>query len=130
VNEVAVPVVVGRPLPAARERLAAQPLTSFVVRVPSKPGQHPGLVVKQDPRNGFLGSYERVVLYVTKAQHGVVPDVVGASADDAEQRLRELELQPAISWGDGPPGTVMKQTPKPGVAAAPGLEVRLVVARG
>jgi penicillin-binding protein 1A len=130
VDEVTVPALVGRPLPAARELLAARPLTSFVVRVPSEPGQRPGVVVKQDPKNGFLGSYERVILYVTKAQHGVVPDLVGVSADDAQQRLRAMKLEPAISWGDGPPGTVVEQTPKPGVAAAPGLKVRLVVARG
>jgi beta-lactam-binding protein with PASTA domain len=130
VDEVTVPAVVGRPLPAARELLAARPLTSFVVRVPSEPGQRPGVVVKQDPKNGFLGSYERVILYVTKAQHGVVPDLVGVSADDAQQRLRAMKLEPTISWGDGPPGTVVDQTPKPGVAAAPGLKVQLVVARG
>jgi penicillin-binding protein 1A len=130
VNEVAVPVVVGRPLAAARERLAAQPLTSQVVAVPSKPGQRPGLVVSQEPKKGFLSSYDRVVLFVTKARDGVVPDVVGVPVDQAQERLKQLKLQPSISWGDGPPGTVMAQQPKPGVAAAPGLTVQLVVARG
>jgi membrane peptidoglycan carboxypeptidase len=129
-DEVAVPVVVGRPLAAAQELLAARPLSTQVIPVPAKPGQRPGLVVSQEPRKGFLSSYGRVVVFVTKAKDGVVPDVVGARLDEAEQRLRSLKLSPSISWGDGPPGTVVAQEPKPGVAAAPGLRVRLVAARG
>jgi hypothetical protein len=128
-DEVAVPVVVGRPLPAARELLSARPLTPFVVDVPSKPGQRPGLVVSQDPKRGFLSSHDRVVLFVTKAQNGVVPDLVGVDSEEAQQRLRALRLQPAISFGHGPAGTVVAQQPRPGVAAAPGLKVELVVAR-
>ncbi len=129
-DEVSVPTVVGRPLPAARELLSARPLTAFVVDVPSKPGQRPGVVVSQEPKQGFLGSYDRVVLFVTKAQHGVIPDLVGATTAEAEQRLRALKLEPTITFGDGPAGTVVAQTPRPGVAAAPGLKVELVVARG
>jgi beta-lactam-binding protein with PASTA domain len=86
-------------------------------------------VVSQDPRNGFLASHDQVVLYVTKAKDGVVPDLVGSAVGDAELRLRQLKLRPTIRLGDGPPGTVVAQQPKPGVAAAPGLEVELVVAR-
>jgi penicillin-binding protein 1A len=130
VNEVAVPTVVGRPLPAARELLSARPLTPFVVDVPSKPGQRPGLVVSQDPKHGFLSSDDRVVLFVTKAQHGVVPDLVGVTTEEAERRLRELSLKPTITFGSGPAGTVVAQQPRPGVAAAPGLKVALVVAPG
>ena len=129
-NEVPVPVVVGRPLPAARELLSARPLTPFVVDVPSKPGQRPGLVVSQDPKRGFLSSNDRVVLFVTKAQHGVVPDLVGISSEEAQARLRALKLTPTITYGDGPADTVVSQEPRPGVAAAPGLKVALVVARG
>jgi len=129
-NEVPVPVVVGRPLPAARELLSARPLTPFVVDVPSKPGQRPGLVVSQDPKRGFLSSNDRVVLFVTKAQHGVVPDLVGSSPEEAEALLRKLDLTPTITFGDGPANTVVSQVPRPGVAAAPGLKVALVVARG
>ena len=95
-----------------------------------KPGQRPGVVVSQEPKQGFLGSYDRVVLFVTKAQHGVIPDLVGATTAEAEQRLRALKLEPTITFGDGPAGTVVAQTPRPGVAAAPGLKVELVVARG
>jgi penicillin-binding protein 1A len=130
VNEVAVPVVVGRPLPAARELLSARPLTPFVVDVPSKPGQRPGLVVSQDPKRGFLSSNDRVVLFVTKAQHGVVPDLVGTATKEAQARLEALGLRPAITFGTGPAGTVVSQQPRPGVAAAPGLRVELVVAPG
>ena len=98
--------------------------------MPSKPGQRPGLVVSQDPKRGFLSSNDRVVLFVTKAQHGVVPDLVGTSRDEAEALLRKLNLTPTITFGDGPPNTVVSQEPRPGVAAAPGLKVELVVARG
>ena len=130
VNEVSVPRVVGRPLAAAKERLAAQPLDAKVVSIPSKPGQRPGVVVSQEPERGFLSSYDRVVLFVTKARDGVIPDVVGTSLDEARKRLAQLRLDPAIRYGDGPPGTVVAQQPSPGVAAAPGLKVELVVARG
>ena len=130
VNEVAVPTVVGRPLPAARELLSARPLTPFVVDVPSKPGAAAGARRLAGPEAGFLSSDDRVVLFVTKAQHGVVPDLVGISTEEAERLLKALSLEPTISFGDGPAGTVVAQQPRPGVAAAPGLKVALVVARG
>jgi beta-lactam-binding protein with PASTA domain len=34
-----------------------------------------------------------------------------------------------VTWKPGPAGTVLEQSPEAGVAAAPGLAVRLVVAR-
>jgi len=130
VNEVGVPSVVGRPLAAAKELLASQPLGARLVFKPARAGQRPGLVVDQLPKHGFLSAGENVILIVTKAQHGVVPDVVGSKLDAARAQLARLKIDPAVTLGSGPPGTVLSQTPPAGVAAAPGLAMRLVVARG
>ena len=125
-----VPLVVGRPLPAAKEQLAAQPLGARLVFKPAKAGRRPGMVVNQLPRRGYLSAGENVILIVTKAQHGVLPDFVGSSVDEARARLARLKIEPAITFGEGRPGTVVSQKPSAGVAAAPGLSVQLVVARG
>ncbi|MBA2297447.1 MAG: PASTA domain-containing protein, partial [Actinobacteria bacterium] len=57
-------------------------------------------------------------------------NLVGRSLDDARVQLERLQLEADISWVDGTPGAVLEQKPKAGLAAAPGLKVRLVVARG
>ena len=68
---------------------------------------------------------------VSKADHGVVPDVRGVAVNVARERLAKLELRAEVrNYVDGPPGMVVSQTPKPGVAAGPDMVVRLAVARG
>jgi membrane peptidoglycan carboxypeptidase len=128
-NEVAVPRVVGQDVDEAQERLAGQPLAAELVYAPAPPRTRPWRVVKQYPSGGYLSSYSKVKLVVTKPVHGVVPNLVGRTLADAEARLRKRRLKPAVSFGEGKPGTVVRQVPAPGLAAAPGLEVTLVVAR-
>ena len=49
----------------------------------------------------------------------------------ARERLAKLELRAQVrNYVDGPPGMVVSQTPKPGVAAGPDMVVQLAVARG
>jgi hypothetical protein len=48
----------------------------------------------------------------------------------ARTRLARLGLRPRVRFGTGQAGRVLSQEPPPGVAAAPGMRVRLVVARG
>jgi beta-lactam-binding protein with PASTA domain len=87
------------------------------------------MVVAQVPRaGGFLSSYDTVRLTVTKARHGLVPNLVGSSVAEARAQLRQRSLRAKISYGVGPPGTVISQTPQAGVAADPALAISLVVA--
>ncbi|MFL6039670.1 MAG: PASTA domain-containing protein, partial [Gaiellaceae bacterium] len=109
----------------------AQPLGSNIVYKPARPKQRVDLVLDQFPRRGRLSSYDTVTLVLAKAVHGVVPNVVGLSLRDARAKLKARGLVPAIErFADGPTGHVLAQTPLPGLAASPRMNVRLVVGRG
>ena len=123
-NEVDVPDVVGWTVSGARTRLAAQPLTAQLVYKPASAGQRIGVVVKQFPAGGTLSSFDKVTLVLAKPLHGVVPRMVGMSLHAARLRLAKLKLVPQTTASTG---RVVAQTPAPGVAAAPGMKVRLVV---
>jgi membrane peptidoglycan carboxypeptidase len=125
-NEVQVPDVHGSTLSAARERLAAEPLAALVVYRPARAGERPGVVVSQDPRVGTrLSAGNRITLVAVKAQHGVVPRVVGLPVDTAKERLDRLRVEVDTEGADA--GRVIAQWPRPGVAAAPGMRVVLNV---
>jgi beta-lactam-binding protein with PASTA domain len=128
-NEVQVPDVRKLSLVEAQARVEAQPLTPELVYKPAEPLQQPGIVVDQDPRRGYRSSYDRLILIVTKATQGVIPNLVGRDIADARLRLKRLKLQPDITWVAGPAGKVVEQKTRPGLAAAPGVKVELVVAR-
>jgi penicillin-binding protein 1A len=130
-NEVSVPLVVGRTADTANELLAQQPLGSELIGVPTKAGKHPGYVVKQEPRNGYLSANDSVRLYVTRPdpRYGLLPNLVGSSVTAARSRLKTLEARTKVTYEKGPTGSVLEQTPEPGVAAGKGLKVRLVVGR-
>jgi len=126
-NEVDVPHVVGWHVAAARDRLSAQPLQAQVIYRPAAPGQRVGVVVRQYPANGTLSSFDTVTLVLAKPLHGTVPRIVGLNLRDARARLRRLKLHAAVRFGDGRPGRVVSQTPRAGVAAAPGMTVHVRV---
>jgi hypothetical protein len=128
-NEVAVPDVRNLTLVEAQARVDAQPLTAELVYKEAEPLQRPGIVVDQVPKRGYRSSYDRIILIVTKATQGVIPNLVGRNLDDARLRLRRLKLEPRITWVDGDPGTVIRQRTQPGLAAAPGVKVELLVGR-
>ena len=130
-NEVDVPSVVGMTLGEARDRLALQPLTAKVVYKPAEARQRTDVVLGQFPRRGRLSSFEEVTLVLAKPIHGLVPDVQGDTLVEARRTLSSRKLRGEVArFGAGPPGQVVSQTPPPGVAAVPGMTVRLVVARG
>ena len=60
----------------------------------------------------------------------MIPNLLGKNLDDAEARLAKLSIDPEVTWVDGEKEAVLKQTPEPGLAAAPGVTVRLVISRG
>jgi hypothetical protein len=133
-HEVEVPNVVGLRLHTARTRLAAQPLTPQLIYKPAVPGQPIDTVLRQYPKTGSLSSYDKVTLVLAKPLHGVVPRIVGMSLRAARATLFQRKLLPAVTFDaskkKGNVGLVLSQVPRGGVAAAPGMKVHLVVARG
>lgn len=127
-NEVDVPNVVGQPLDAAKARLAQQPLTPAVVYKPAAPRQRLGIVLGQIPKGGTLSSWDKVTLVLPKALHGVVPKLVGLPLAKARAQAKRRHLRTQLRGGSR--GKVVSQSPKAGVAAAPGMQVTLVVRAG
>jgi penicillin-binding protein 1A len=126
-NEVDVPDMRGSTLASAKERLDGQPLQSAVVYKPAKPGQRLSVVIGQIPHVGTLSAYDTVTLVVPKAQHGVVPRLVGLPLARARTRIAPLKL--ALSVIGPRTGKVVSQSPRWGVAAAPGMRIVLRVKR-
>jgi penicillin-binding protein 1A len=129
-NEVSIPLVVGMTVDEAVAQLGAQPLGAEIAYVPAKIGKVPGLVVNQDPRRGGLSAGDTVQLWVSKAQHGQLANLVGSSVDDVNRELKRLRLRVKAVTAPGRAGIVLRQQPRPGVAVRPGLTVRLVVGDG
>ncbi len=129
-NEVDVPNVVGWKLDAAQTRLAAMPLTPQLIYKPASPGQNVNRVLKQFPLGGTLSSFDKVRLVLAKPLHGIVPHVVGLNLRTAQKRLARLKLLPSVRFGTGKAGRVVSQAPLGGVAAAPGMTIRVIVGRG
>jgi penicillin-binding protein 1A len=125
-NEVEVPNVVGDPTHQAKAILAGRPLTATLVYKPAAPRQRVGIVVRQFPAGGHLSSGARVTLVLSKALHGVVPNVVGMTIDRARKKLERLKLEIAISPSDAPGSArILAQSPRAGRAAAPGMGITL-----
>jgi beta-lactam-binding protein with PASTA domain len=70
-----------------------------------------------------------VRLWVSAAQDGLVPNLVGSSLPDARQRSSKLGLRLRVRYDDGPSGTVLEQSLEPGLAARRGQAITLVVGR-
>jgi penicillin-binding protein 1A len=128
-DEVEVPDVRKLPLQDALVRVESQPLTPKLVYRPAAPLGRVGVVVDQFPKRGYRSSYDELILVVSKATRGVIPNLVGRDVEEARRRLRGLRLEPHITWTDGTPGKVLEQRTRPGLAAAPGVKVELVAAR-
>jgi hypothetical protein len=128
-DEVEVPDVRKLPLQDALVRVESQPLTPKLVYRPAAPLGRVGVVVDQFPKRGYRSSYDELILVVSKATRGVIPNLVGRDVEEARRRLRGLRLEPSITWTDGTPGKVLEQRTRPGLAAAPGVKVELVAAR-
>jgi len=126
-NEVEVPNVVGMRVGRARVRLTSQPLTPQLIYKPAAAGERIGVVLRQFPRAGTLGSYGKVTLVLAKALHGVVPKIVGLDLQHARSKLRAQKLKVTVETAPGKAGRVLAQTPSWGVAATPGMTVRIKV---
>jgi beta-lactam-binding protein with PASTA domain len=129
--ETAVPDVTGRTLRQARELLEKAELRVRFRRVAS--GRPPNEVLSQRPTpSSEVDPTSIVVLTVSGGQERVaVPDVVGATASEASELLREAGLEPRKRRveSDGPQGTVVEQTPAAGEEVGDGTVVTLEIAR-
>jgi membrane peptidoglycan carboxypeptidase len=129
-NEVEVPQLVGMRIQDARARLISQPLTPDVIFRPAEPRQRVDVVIGQIPAKGRLSAYDEVKLVLPKPRHGVVPRLVGLPFERAKLKLERRQLRFEVQETDGRrPGRVTFQVPRPGVAAAPGMLVRIAVTR-
>jgi penicillin-binding protein 1A len=129
-NEVSVPLVVGMTKAGAEATLQAQPLEPNVAYAPAKAGRVPGLVVSQDPRSGGLSAGDPVTIWVSKAEHGMLPNFVGSSIADVQREATRLRVRLTAKTAPGREGAVLRQSPKPGVAVGRGMRVTLVVGDG
>jgi beta-lactam-binding protein with PASTA domain len=102
-------------------------LTPVVVYKPASPGQALDVVVKQFPPKGRLSSFDKVTIVFAKPTHGVIPSVVGLPLGKARAKLERLKLEPVVR---GLAGHVVRQQPRPGLAAGAGLPVTLWAKRG
>jgi penicillin-binding protein 1A len=128
-NEVDVPELVGQNVQTARAHLVGQPLTPEIVYQVATPGQRLNVVLDQVPKRGRLSAYDKVKLIVAKPTHGVVPDLVGQPVSVAQHKLERRGLKYEVETAPkGKQGRVVFQLPRAGVAAAPGMLVRLAVA--
>jgi beta-lactam-binding protein with PASTA domain len=106
------------------------PLTPEVITRPARPGERLGIVLEQFPKSGTLSSWETVRIVLAKALHGRIPKLEGLPLIQAQQRLARLDLTAVIEGvAGGEPGVVLAQFPRAGRAAAPGMEIRIVVGR-
>ena len=133
-NEVDVPSVVGEPLARATTRLRQQPLTPVLIYKPAAPRQPLNVVLGQIPAGGTLSSFDEVRLVLAKPLHGVVPRLVGLNPTAARARASALHLRVRLR-GDSVPANsyrarIVEQSPRAGVAAAPGMTVTLTVRAG
>ena len=117
------------PITQARARLISQPLTPRYIFKPAQARQRLDVVIGQIPPNGRLSAYDEVKLVLPKPTHGVVPRLLGMTIAQARRKLERRKLQFRVTEVDeGPTGRIVFQVPKPGVAARPGMIVKLAVA--
>jgi penicillin-binding protein 1A len=130
-NEVDVPQLIGMRVGKARERLISQPLTPRYIFKPARAKQRLDVVIGQIPAKGQrLSAYDEVKLVLPKPTHGVVPRLVGLKWETAKVKLERRKLQYEITEVDeGKSGRVVFQVPKAGVAARPGMLVKIAVAK-
>jgi beta-lactam-binding protein with PASTA domain len=85
------------------------------------------------PEGSTVRKGSTVTLIVSRGKQKVaVPDVTGRSRDEAEQLLRDAELESAVTEresADADPGTVLEQNPGAGAQVPKGRTVELVVAK-
>jgi serine/threonine-protein kinase len=127
-----VPSLVGLTLVQAQDKASSE---GFVLKMVRRPGGAPsGTVVDQAPEAGAdLEDGAQVMAVVSSGQEQVtVPNLVGSTADAAEQLLETAGLKAARKTVDSPKprGIVVAQDPADGTEVANGSTVTLSVSSG
>ncbi len=126
---VAVPPVQGLQLDAARQRLSDDQDGLRAEVAQRESGAEPNVVLEQTPMPGDLvkrGSIVRVVVSTGLA----VPDVIGATSDEARRRLAPFKVEQTTVEGLEPTGQVIDQDPKAPIRASADTTIRLRVSDG
>jgi eukaryotic-like serine/threonine-protein kinase len=135
---VTVPDVVGKSRTQAEQDLTEADLEiGTITRVPAADdAQQPGTVVEQDPAaNAEVESGTAVDLTIVAAPEAVtIPDLEGASPEDAQAALLELGLEPAGPTEEPsdtvPEGAVTRTDPATGSEVDPASTVTIFVSTG
>ena len=131
-REVAVPDVIGLPLPEARERIEEEGLeVGDITRTPSE--EEEGTVIGQEfPEDAQVQTGTRIGLEVSSGPQLVAPNVVGLSEDEAVATLEAEGLQADVVTepSDQDEGIVIAQEPGAGVPVEEGDFVQIVVSEG
>jgi beta-lactam-binding protein with PASTA domain len=91
-----------------------------VVYRAARPGEQLGVVVGEKiPPRDVASAYSTIELTVPQARHGVVPNVVGLSLDQARSALARVHLHAQARGVTS--GRVVAQSPAAGVAASTGM---------
>ncbi|MFN0300698.1 MAG: PASTA domain-containing protein [Burkholderiales bacterium] len=134
--EVEVPNLVGLPYENALLLLGGaslkfpEPLDDHVVPTDQHP---PRMVINQNPPAGTKVKEGTVIEFRFAVKPLLVPDVVGKALPSALEQLGATEFKFVIdrdARADGPPNTVIKQTPAAKTTSTSGGTVRLTVAEG
>src|SRR5215216_5447983 len=132
-GEATVPTVRGLPADEAANRLREAGFKSDQRREFSDTVRAGRVIDTAPPEGTTVRKGSTVTLVVSRGEDKVaVPAVVGATRDEAERTLRDVELEPAVTEredADAEPGTVLEQDPAAGTRIAKGGTVALVVAK-
>jgi len=132
-GEATVPTVRGLPADEAANRLREAGFKSDQRREFSDTVRAGRVIDTAPPEGTTVRKGSTVTLVVSRGEEKVaVPAVVGATRDEAERTLRDVELEPAVTEredADAEPGTVLEQDPAAGTRIAKGGTVALVVAK-
>ena len=114
-------------------RLQAQPLKPLVVYKPARPRQRPdSSSARSRAARGGSSANDVVTLVAREAAARRRPAASsGCRSSAALPKLEKLKLAPSVRPSDAASSRrVLRQSPRPGVAAAPGMTVKLVVRAG
>ncbi|MDF3288575.1 Stk1 family PASTA domain-containing Ser/Thr kinase [Streptomyces silvisoli] len=130
-----VPQVVGKPLDQAQRQIKDAGLTPGTVAREFNDTVPAGAVISTDPAPGTpRKNGDAVAITVSRGKAVAVPDVVGSTVSDAEQKLQAAGLKAQVSgspvYSDSvPKDSVAQQSPADGQAAQ-GDTVTLTVSKG
>jgi eukaryotic-like serine/threonine-protein kinase len=134
VNALHVPSLAGETLAAAQGAAAAAQLTVAVASSRQDPTAAAGMILAQDPAADAVLAKGGVIHVVVSQGSGVVPDLRGASLDDAKKQLAAAGLGlggTSQAFDDSvAAGMIVSESPGASAHLAPHTPVDLVISQG